>query len=85
MLDRDWAQLYKVETKVLNQAVKRNLDRFSSDFMFKLTTEELENLRSQIVTANFSMTRTTPYVFTEHGIAMLSSVLRSDIAIKVNI
>jgi len=85
MLDRDLAQLYKVETKVLNQAVKRNLDRFPSDFMFKLTTEELENLRSQIVTANFSMTRTTPYIFTEHGIAMLSSVLRSDIAIKVNI
>ena len=85
MLDSDLAKLYQVETKVLNQAVKRNIDRFPMDFMFKLTTKELENLRSQIVTANFSMTRTTPYVFTEHGIAMLSSVLRSDIAIKVNI
>jgi hypothetical protein len=85
MLDSDLAKLYEVETKVLNQAVKRNSKRFPSDFMFQLTNNELEHLRSQIVTAKFTMTRTTPYVFTEHGIAMLSSVLKSDISIEVNI
>jgi hypothetical protein len=79
------AKLYEVETKVLNQAVKRNIQRFPSDFMFQLTKNELETLRSQIVTTKFTMTRTTPYVFTEHGISMLSSVLKSQLAIEVNI
>lgn len=85
MLDSDLAKLYEVETKVLNQAVKRNIKRFPSDFMFQLTKNELEILRSQIVTTKFTMTRTTPYVFTEHGISMLSSVLKSQLAIEVNI
>jgi hypothetical protein len=85
MLDSDLAKLYEVETKVLNQAVKRNSKRFPSDFMFQLTKSELELLRSQIVTTKFTMTRTTPYVFTEHGISMLSSVLKSQLAIEVNI
>lgn len=85
MLDSDLANLYEVETKVLNQAVKRNIQRFPSDFMFQLTHKELEILRSQIVTAKFTMTRTTPYVFTEHGVSMLSSVLKSQLAIQVNI
>jgi uncharacterized protein (UPF0147 family) len=85
MLDSDLAKLYDVETKVLNQAVKRNIKRFPSDFMFQLTNSELEILRSQIVTTKFTMTRTTPYVFTEHGISMLSSILKSERAIDVNI
>lgn len=85
MLDSDLASLYEVETKVLNQAVKRNIDRFPHDFMFQLTNEELEVLRSQFVTTKFSKTRTTPYAFTEHGVAMLSSVLKSKIAIQINI
>jgi hypothetical protein len=85
MLDSDLAKLYDVETKVLNQAVKRNIQRFPSDFMFQLTKNELEILRSQIVTTKFTMTRTTPYVFTEHGISMLSSVLKSQLAIEINI
>lgn len=85
MIDSDLAKLYHVETKVLNQAVKRNIDRFPYDFMFQLSNDELENLRSQFVTTNFTMTRSLPYVFTEQGIAMLSSVLKSKIAIQVNI
>ncbi len=85
MIDSDLAKLYQVETKNLNKAVSRNLKRFPNDFMFQLTNQELENLRFQIGTANLSMRRTNPYFFTEHGIAMLSSVLRSDIAIEVNI
>ena len=85
MLDSDLAKLYEVETKTLNQAVKRNIDRFPQDFMFRLTKEELDNLRSQFVTTKFTMTRSTPRVFTEHGILMLSSVLRSDTAININI
>ena len=87
ILDRDLAQLYQVETKVLNQAVKRNLDRFPSDFMFQLSNVEFENWRSQLVTSNNDKIglRRAPFAFTEHGILMLSSVLRSDIAIKVNI
>jgi len=85
MIDSDLAKLYEVETKVLNQAVKRNIQRFPSDFMFQLTKNELEILRSQIVTTKFTMTRTTPSVFTEHGISMLSSVLKSQLAIEVNI
>lgn len=109
MLDKDLAWLYEVETKNLNKAVKRNIERFPKDFMFQLTQEEFvnlrfhfgtanlmsqivtskenESLRSQIVTANkkINMVRSLPYAFTEHGVAMLSSVLRSKRAIAINI
>ncbi len=87
MLDSDLAELYEVETKVLNQAVKRNLSRFPEDFMFQLTMEETGNLRSQIVTSKTEHggRRYLPYVFTEQGVAMLSSVLRSERAVQVNI
>ena len=109
MLDRDLARLYGVETKVLNQAVKRNIERFPEDFMFQLTNEEFENnLRSQFVTSSIESSnyecihnlrsqiatssngkhgglRYMPYVFTESGVSMLSSVLRSQTAISVNI
>ena len=87
MLDRDLAVLYGVETKVFNQAVKRNSERFPSDFMFQLTDEESKALRSQIVTSNGGRggRRYNPYAFTEQGIAMLSSVLRSQRAVEVNI
>jgi hypothetical protein len=88
MLDRDLAELYQVQTKVLNQAVRRNLDRFPADFMFQLNEEELENWRSQIVTSNLGAKmglRRPPYAFTEHGVAMLSSVLASKRAIALNI
>jgi hypothetical protein len=85
MIDSDLANLYEVETKVLNQAVKRNLARFPEDFMFQLTNEEDEILRSQIVTSSWGGRRTLPFAFTEQGIAMLSSVLNSDRAILVNI
>lgn len=85
MLDSDLAELYQVETKVLNQAVKRNSERFPDDFMFQLTKEQWENLKSQNVTSSWGGRRTLPYVFTEQGVAMLSSVLNSQVAIKVNI
>lgn len=85
MLDRDLAELYDVETKVLNQAVKRNSDRFPADFMFQLTKKEFENLKSQFVTSSWGGVRKMPFAFTEHGVAMLSSVLKSEIAIRVNI
>jgi len=87
MLDSDLAVLYEVESKVLNQAVKRNIERFPSDFMFQLTKNEWDNLRSQIVTSrnNYGGRRYIPYVFTEEGIAMLSGLLNSKIAVKVNI
>ena len=85
MLDRDLAELYGVPTKVLNQAVSRNLDRFPSDFVFSLSNEEFDILRSQIVTANWGMVRYPPRAFTEQGVAMLSSVLRSKRAVQVNI
>lgn len=87
MLDSDLAQLYDAETKNLNKAVKRNIERFPEDFMFQLTKEEFENLRFQNGTANkkTSMTRSNPHVFTEHGILMLSNVLRSKRAINVSI
>ena len=89
MIDRDLAYLYNVETKVLNQAVKRNLNRFPEHFRFQLTESEYENLRSQIVTSTKDNThggrRYMPYVFTEQGIAMLSAVLKSDIAVEVSI
>ena len=85
ILDADLARLYGVETKVLNQAVKRNIKRFPQDFMFQLSKEEFENLKSQIVTSSWGGRRTLPYAFTEQGIAMLSSVLNSERAIQVNI
>ncbi len=87
MVDRDLAELYGVETRTLNQAVRRNLDRFPADFMFQLTHEEIKNWVSQIVIPNnMKMSlRIRPLVFTEHGILMLSSVLNSKRAIKVNI
>ncbi len=85
MLDSDLATLYQVQTKVLNQAVKRNLKRFPSDFMFQLTKEEFLNLKSQFVTSSWGGVRKMPYVFTEQGVAMLSGLLNSDIAIAVNI
>jgi hypothetical protein len=85
MLDRDLAELYGVETKVLNQAVRRNIKRFPEDFMFQLTLEEFENLKSQIVTSSWGGIRKLPFVFTEQGVAMLSSVLNSERAIQVNI
>lgn len=106
MLDFDLASLYEVETKVLNQAVKRNIKRFPDDFMFQLTREEFEtlkfqnnnqesssqivmindpNLKSQIVTSSWGGSRKMSYAFTEQGVAMLSGVLKSDIAINMNI
>lgn len=85
MLDSDLAYLYEVDTKVLNQAVKRNLDRFPDDFMFQLPDEEWNNLRSQIVTSKRGGKRYNPYVFTEQGVAMLSGILNSKRAIAVNI
>ncbi|MBE9539253.1 MAG: ORF6N domain-containing protein [Proteobacteria bacterium] len=85
MLDSDLAALYGVETKQLNQAVKRNLDRFPADFMFQLNRNEYEILRSHTVTSSWGGRRSMPYAFTEQGIAMLSSVLKSKRAIEVNI
>jgi len=86
MLDRDLAKLYQVETKVFNQAVKRNIKRFPNSFRFQLTKDELENLRSQFVTFKDSLnTKYLPYAFTEQGVSMLSAVLKSDIAIEVSI
>ena len=94
MLDEDLADLYEVETKALNRAVKRNLDRFPEDFMFQLTAKEFadlrfqsgtSSLRSQIGTSRWGGRRYPPYAFTEQGVAMLSSVLRSKRAIHVNI
>jgi len=85
MFDMDLAKLYGVETKHLIQAVKRNISRFPPDFMFQLSDEEFTNLRSQNVTSSWGGRRYPPYVFTEHGVAMLSSVLKSERAVKVNI
>ena len=96
MLDRDLAELYGVETKVLNQAVKRNIKRFPDRFMFKLNKVEAEscskslfatskNLKSQTVTSSWGGVRKLPYVFTEQGVAMLSSILKSEKAIQINI
>ena len=85
MLDSELAELYGVETRRLNEQVKRNIDRFPEDFMFQLTETEFENLKSQIATSSWGGRRKLPYVFTEHGVLMLSSVLNSDLAIKVNI
>ena len=88
MIDSALASLYEVETKALNQAVRRNVERFPEDFMFQLSKQEFENWRSQTVTSNPAAKmglRYPPYAFTEHGIAMLSSVLRSPRAVAVNI
>ncbi|MCD2423057.1 ORF6N domain-containing protein [Niabella pedocola] len=89
MLDQDLAEMYKVETRRLNEQVKRNLSRFPKDFMFTLKQKEFDNLMSQIATSSLSPgwggRRKLPYVFTEQGVAMLSSILNSEIAIEVNI
>ncbi len=86
MLSTDLAELYGVEPRVLVQAVKRNIERFPEDFMFQLNDQEFENLKSQIVTSSWGgLRRAAPYAFTEQGVAMLSSVLRSDRAVHVNI
>src|SRR5206468_2407030 len=87
MLDRDLAELYQVETRVLNQAVRRNIDRFPKDFMFQLSEKEFENWKSQTVISNSEKMglRKRPFAFTEQGVAMLSSVLNSPTAIQVNI
>jgi ORF6N domain len=87
MIDRDLAELYGVDTKVLKQAVRRNINRFPSDFLFEMDTNELANWRSQIVTSkeDGKGLRYAPFCFTEQGVAMLSSVLNSERAIKVNI
>ena len=85
MFDFDLAELYQVETKRLNEQVKRNKERFPSDFMFQLSENQWKYLRSQNATATFSKRRTLPYAFTEEGVAMLSSVLKSQVAIAVHI
>jgi len=88
MLDKDLAELYQVETRTLNQAVKRNIERFPEDFMFQLTKKEYENLISQFVTSSSEQhggVRKMPYVFTEQGLYMLATVLRSEVAVQVNI
>lgn len=81
MIDSDLAELYGVETKVLNQAVSRNIERFPSDFMFELNAQEWSNLKSQSVTSSWGGRRKLPKAFTEHGVLMLSSVLNSPRAI----
>jgi hypothetical protein len=85
MLDRDLAEMYGVETKVFNQSIKRNAERFPNDFMFTLTEKEWQHLKSQFVTSSWGGTRYRPRLFTEQGVAMLSSVLNSKTAIEVNI
>jgi len=85
ILDFDLAKMYGVETRRLNEAVKRNIKRFPSDFMFQLTKQEAENLMSQFATSSWGGTRKLPCAFTEQGVAMLSGLLNSDIAIEVNI
>src|SRR6266513_949829 len=86
MLSPDLAELYEVEPRALVQAVKRNIERFPADFMFQLSQEEFDNLKSQIVISSWGgVRRATPYAFTEQGVAMLSSVLRSKRAVLVNV
>jgi len=85
MLDYDLAEMYNTETKRLKEAVRRNITRFPSDFMFELTKNEFDSLRTQIATSKRGGTRYTPFAFTEQGVAMLSSVLNSPKAIEVNI
>ena len=85
MIDEDLAELYKVSTKRLNEQVKRNSERFPSDFMFQLTDSEFQYLRSQFATASWGGRRNLPYAFTEQGVAMLSGVLKSDVAVRMSI
>ena len=85
MMDFDLAEMNQVGTKVLKQAVKRNADRFPPDFMFEISLTEWNNLKSQIVTSSYGGIRYMPFAFTEQGVAMLSSVLRSEKAIEINI
>jgi hypothetical protein len=85
MIDEDLAEMYKVETRRLNEQVKRNINRFPKDFMFMLTPKEYENLKSQNATSSWGGRRKLPSAFTEQGVAMLSSILNSDVAIEVNI
>ncbi len=85
MLDEDLAAMYGVETRALVQAVKRNMDRFPNDFVFQLSMDEFKNLKSQTVTSSWGGRRKPPYAFTEQGVAMLSSVLRSKRAVLVNV
>ena len=85
MLDFDLAKLYQIETKVLKQAVRRNIERFPSDFMFQLSVEEVKNMSSQFVTTSTRPTSAPPFAFTEQGVAMLSGLLKSDVAIAANI
>jgi len=85
MLDIDLAKLYEVETRVLKQAVRRNMERFPEDFMFELTEDEIHNLTSHFVISRWGGQRYKPFAFTEQGIAMLSSVLKSKTAIQINI
>jgi len=85
MLDFDLAEMYGVETKRLNEQVKRNIQRFPIDFMFQLTNNEFDSLRSQFATSKRGGKRYLPYVFTEQGVAMLSGILNSETAINVNI
>jgi phage regulator Rha-like protein len=85
MLDEDIAQLYGVETRTLNQAIKRNADRFPKDFMFRLTKKEFTNLKSQFVTSSWDGRRKLTYAFTEHDVTMLASVLKSKKAAQMNI
>ncbi|MEK7547724.1 MAG: ORF6N domain-containing protein [Patescibacteria group bacterium] len=85
MLDEDLAKIYGTETKVLNQAIRRNEERFPGDFMFQLTVEEFANLRSQFVTSSYGGRRYMPFAFTEHGAVMLASVLKSKRAVQMSI
>ena len=85
ILDYELAKMYEVETRVLKQAVRRNIDRFPEDFMFELTEVEMKNLTSQFVMSSWGGTRHVVFAFTEQGIAMLSSVLKSKLAIQINI
>lgn len=85
MLDKDLAKLYEVETRQLTRQVRRNIDRFPEDFMFRLTKQEFQNLMCQFGTSSWGGIRKSPYAFTEQGVAMLSSVLNSKRAIRVNI
>ena len=85
ILDYELAKMYEVETRVLKQAVRRNIDRFPEDFMFELTEEEMKNLTSQFVMSSWGGTRHGTFAFTEQGVAMLSRVLKSKLAIQINI
>ena len=85
MLDFDLAQLYEVNTKRLKETVRRNLARFPEDFMFELTVDEFKNLRTQFASSSWGGSRYPPFAFTEHGVAMLSSILNSERAVQVNI